>query len=206
MRCVKNDRLVCDPDAACGPSTFWLGDEFECPICHHRIVTGFGKALASHPGQVTYGEALQFEYEPALMLHLELKAGSGPGDDVTGYMPMRLPAGVGIAEINLGSARRIPLLAFGDVHKPIALLNVNWSGRRVLHAEGRGAGPDHEDSHSLWMPIAEGAVSASLCLRDLRPDHLGWELTAISLELAMARAERPAAEDQQRGGEDDGRG
>lgn len=62
MRCVKNNRLVCDPEAGGFPSTFWLGDEYECPGCGVQIVTGFGKALASSPG-VGYGEALEFRYE-----------------------------------------------------------------------------------------------------------------------------------------------
>ena len=63
MRCVKNNRLVRDPEVGGFPSTYWLGDEYECPDCRSRIVTGFGKPLARHPGEVTYGEALQFDYE-----------------------------------------------------------------------------------------------------------------------------------------------
>ena len=63
MRCVKNCRLVCDPEVGGFPSTYWLGDEYECPECGARIVTGFGKPLASHPGEVTYGEALPFDYQ-----------------------------------------------------------------------------------------------------------------------------------------------
>lgn len=64
MRCVKNNRLVCDPPAACGPSTYWLGDEFECPECKVRIITGFGVPLRSeNMGEASRAAALQFDYE-----------------------------------------------------------------------------------------------------------------------------------------------
>jgi len=62
MRCVKNDRLVRDPEAACGPSTYWLGDEYQCPVCGVRIVTGFGKAIQIPPVHAP-GEELEFRYE-----------------------------------------------------------------------------------------------------------------------------------------------
>lgn len=62
MRVVKNDRLICDRAEDGVPSTYWLGDEWACPQCGARIVTGQGKALANHPG-VGYGEALEFQYE-----------------------------------------------------------------------------------------------------------------------------------------------
>jgi len=70
MRCSKNNRLVCDPDVpGVGGSTYWLGDEWRCPGCGARIVTGFGKPLVHHPGP-DYGEALEFWYE----LPAEVKA------------------------------------------------------------------------------------------------------------------------------------
>ena len=62
MRCVKNDRLVRDPETNQFSSTYWLGDEFQCPVCSIRIVTGFGKPMVMSPGP-EYGEALQFDYE-----------------------------------------------------------------------------------------------------------------------------------------------
>lgn len=63
MRCVKNMRLVCDPEAACGPSTYWYGDEYECPECKVRIVTGFGKPMEAPLGPRHPEAALQFDYE-----------------------------------------------------------------------------------------------------------------------------------------------
>lgn len=60
MRCAKNNRLVSDRATATFPSTYWLGDEWECPGCRARIVTGFGRPLVHHPD---YGEALEFRYE-----------------------------------------------------------------------------------------------------------------------------------------------
>jgi len=70
MRCVKNNRLVRDPDTGGFRSTFWMGDEYECPECKARIVTGFGKPFpAEHdPTEMrarerVYGAALQFDYE-----------------------------------------------------------------------------------------------------------------------------------------------
>jgi len=62
MRCVKNNRLVRDPEADGFPSSYWLGDEFKCPGCGIRIVTGFGKAMGHNPGP-RYGEVLEFRYE-----------------------------------------------------------------------------------------------------------------------------------------------
>jgi len=65
MRCVQNDRLVRDPEAGGLPSTYWLGDEYECPACKAGIITGFGNPFAKHstPGPAEYGAALQFDYE-----------------------------------------------------------------------------------------------------------------------------------------------
>ena len=63
MRCSKNNRLVCDPDVpGVGGSTYWLGDEWRCPGCGARIVTGFGKAIEIPPVHAE-GEALEFRYE-----------------------------------------------------------------------------------------------------------------------------------------------
>ena len=70
MRCVKNRRLVRDPETGGFPSTFWMGDEYECPECKARIVTGFGKSFAPSldPTEMlarerVYRAALQFDYE-----------------------------------------------------------------------------------------------------------------------------------------------
>jgi len=62
MRCVKNNRLVADPEADGFPSTYWLGDEYECPDCGCRIVTGFGLAM-SGPKVQPEEAALMFDYE-----------------------------------------------------------------------------------------------------------------------------------------------
>jgi len=62
MRCVKNNRLVRDPATGSFPSTYWLGDEWECPKCGARIVTGFGKAIELAPVHAE-GEVLEFRYE-----------------------------------------------------------------------------------------------------------------------------------------------
>jgi len=62
MRCVKNNRVVADPAAASGPSTYWLGDEYECPECRSRVVVGFGEAMATEPSPLL-GDVLHFEYE-----------------------------------------------------------------------------------------------------------------------------------------------
>jgi len=62
MRVAKNNRLVRDPAAEGLPGTYWLGDEYECPQCHLRIVTGFGDAIDLVPVHAE-GEALEFAYE-----------------------------------------------------------------------------------------------------------------------------------------------
>jgi hypothetical protein len=63
MRCVKNNRIVQDPHTESFPSTYWLGDEYQCPGCDCRIVTGFGKALAEEPHVSPSQEPLEFDYE-----------------------------------------------------------------------------------------------------------------------------------------------
>ena len=69
MRCAKNNRLVCDPDVpGVGGSTYWLGDEWVCPGCGARIVTGFGVPIPVNPAPAC--EALEFRYE----LPAEVKA------------------------------------------------------------------------------------------------------------------------------------
>lgn len=66
MKITQNHCLIRDPEAASGPSTYWLGDEYECPQCGARIVTGFGAPMHGHPG-ARFGEALEFRYElPAM--------------------------------------------------------------------------------------------------------------------------------------------
>lgn len=62
MRCIKNNRPVADPSAASGPSTYWLGDEYECPECHNRIVTGFGAPMTVRP-TAQFSSVLHFDYE-----------------------------------------------------------------------------------------------------------------------------------------------
>ena len=63
MRCVKNSRVVCDPEASGFASTYWLGDEYECPECRSRIVTGFGKPISVDPRPGLEQRPLQFDYE-----------------------------------------------------------------------------------------------------------------------------------------------
>ena len=46
MRCEKSGQLVNDVRAANFPSTYWRGDVWECPICHHQIAVGFGAEIA----------------------------------------------------------------------------------------------------------------------------------------------------------------
>jgi hypothetical protein len=43
MRCSKNRRVVHDPKAGAFPETYWIGDEYECPVCKNKIVTGFAQ-------------------------------------------------------------------------------------------------------------------------------------------------------------------
>ena len=66
MRCVRNDLPVKDPATDTFPSTYWFGDEYECPSCHIHIITGFGKAIEAPPTippDSALAEALQFDYE-----------------------------------------------------------------------------------------------------------------------------------------------
>lgn len=68
MRCTRNNRLVKDPEAGGFPSTYWLGDEYCCPVCAARIVTGFGKAMVPNADDVRgleeeCGPSLEFAYE-----------------------------------------------------------------------------------------------------------------------------------------------
>ena len=62
MRCVKNNRIVRDPETTQFPATYWLGDEYECPVCEQRIVTGFGVPIPVNPAPAC--EVLEFRYEP----------------------------------------------------------------------------------------------------------------------------------------------
>lgn len=64
MRCVKNRRLVADPEVGGWPSTYWFGDEYQCPECGHRIVTGFGVPIAEKL-DAHFGPILYFDYERA---------------------------------------------------------------------------------------------------------------------------------------------
>ena len=43
MRCLKNRRVVYDPKSGAFPETYWIGDEYGCPVCDNRIVTGFAQ-------------------------------------------------------------------------------------------------------------------------------------------------------------------
>jgi hypothetical protein len=46
MKCSKNARVVHDPQVGGFPETYWVGDEFECPVCHNKVVTNFGEKVA----------------------------------------------------------------------------------------------------------------------------------------------------------------
>lgn len=65
MRCSKNNRLVRDPSTDRFASTYWYGDEFECPSCSIRIVTGFGRPIDADimESEAECSQALQFDYE-----------------------------------------------------------------------------------------------------------------------------------------------
>jgi hypothetical protein len=43
MRCLKNRRVVHDPKVGEWPETYWIGDEYGCPVCDNKIVTGFAQ-------------------------------------------------------------------------------------------------------------------------------------------------------------------
>ncbi len=79
MRCVKNDRPVRDPEAGGFPSTYWLGDEWECAGCGARIVTGFGTPIeAERASGDLVAEALEFRYELSPSGHQGVEV-LGPG-------------------------------------------------------------------------------------------------------------------------------
>lgn len=40
--CQKNEQLFHDVKTDEWPSTYWLGDVFECPCCKWRVAIGFG--------------------------------------------------------------------------------------------------------------------------------------------------------------------
>jgi hypothetical protein len=76
MRRMQNDRPVRDPEAGGFPSTYWFGDEWECPGCGARIVIGFGRPLTEAEfrgtGAHAFGHkppALEFRYEPMRSAH-----------------------------------------------------------------------------------------------------------------------------------------
>ena len=117
------------------------------------------------------------------MLHLELSAVSGPEVSVITDLPLSLPAGMDLAEIDCERQSRIPLLAYGDVHEPITMVAVSRSGQGILRAFGWIEGPGAARVRPLWDALAEGRANASLSLRDGRSQGRGLELWAISLEL-----------------------
>lgn len=43
MQCERNGRIVHDPKVGDFPATYWVGDEFKCPLCQHSIVVGFAR-------------------------------------------------------------------------------------------------------------------------------------------------------------------
>jgi len=62
MTCTKNHFLVRDPEAGCGASTYWLGDQWGCPSCGASVVAGFGKPFGEERLVPADGEALEFRY------------------------------------------------------------------------------------------------------------------------------------------------
>ena len=62
MTVVQNDFPICDGEVAGFPSTVWIGDLYECPVCKTQIVTGLGSGLAN-PESADFwkSKALQFE-------------------------------------------------------------------------------------------------------------------------------------------------
>ena len=43
MVCSKNGKIVHDPKVGDFAETYWIGDEYECPVCHNIIVVGFAQ-------------------------------------------------------------------------------------------------------------------------------------------------------------------
>ena len=68
MICKQNDKLVNDVRAANFPSTYWLGDLFECPVCHSGIVVGFGREISAEQAAAIGFDttaSMTFAHEPA---------------------------------------------------------------------------------------------------------------------------------------------
>jgi hypothetical protein len=64
MRTVRNDRPVADPKVGQFPSTYWLGDECECPECKSRVVVGFGRPMPGNARPAAgLGPILHFDYQ-----------------------------------------------------------------------------------------------------------------------------------------------
>lgn len=118
-------------------------------------------------------------------LQLRVRVAARPQESVGGDIPLRLPPGMTLADIRVGGDAHIPLLAYGCVHKPLASLSVQMVGPRTLKAVGEIAVPAHKhNARSLWNGIAEGVVEAAVHVKGLRPEREGFELLAISLEIA----------------------
>jgi len=62
MRCKKNEIVVKDPEAGGFPSTYWIGDLWECPTCGAEIATGFGKPITHERAASIADRAHEFLY------------------------------------------------------------------------------------------------------------------------------------------------
>lgn len=78
FRCQKNDAMVNDVSAGNFPSSYWMGDLFECPVCHTEIVTGFGRPMSAELWERGFSAmgSITFAHEPA---QLEQFAAQFPG-------------------------------------------------------------------------------------------------------------------------------
>lgn len=53
MRCNRNGRRVLIISEDGSPYQLWAADEYRCPVCDHRLITGYGArpiAIAHEPG------------------------------------------------------------------------------------------------------------------------------------------------------------
>lgn len=62
MPCVKNEVMVKDKAADGFPSTYWYGDQYECPECGAQIITGFGNGMSAEKAGKTESAKTALEF------------------------------------------------------------------------------------------------------------------------------------------------